>query len=136
MQNTSQFIYRTKLISKSFLFQGLENEMTSLSDIMAKVDNALEQHNIDSSSCMQRIVCSYVNEAQKNIKTGESNTMDEFIYGLTNNSLFGYMLDGSTIKQAIDMGKSGDAEKCGSLYAKCPVSRENIAKVVSSLLPA
>lgn len=46
------------------------------------------------------------------------------------------MLDGTAIKQAIDMGKAGDPEKCTSLFPKCPVTRESLLKVVTSLLPA
>lgn len=46
------------------------------------------------------------------------------------------MLDGSAIKQAIEMGKSGDADKCAQLYTKCPVTKENVLKVIASLLPA
>lgn len=57
--------------------------MGSLTDVLARVDNTLEQHNIDSSSCMQRVICSYVHDAQKNIKMGEANSVDEFIYALT-----------------------------------------------------
>ncbi|XP_019881524.2 uncharacterized protein LOC109609314 [Aethina tumida] len=124
------------IFSGGYGYRSLENEMGSLTDVLARVDNTLEQHNIDSSSCMQRVICSYVHDAQKNIKMGEANSVDEFIYALTNNSLLSYMLDGSTVKQAIDMGKSGDTEKCSSLYTKCPISKENIAKVVASLLPA
>lgn len=52
------------------------------------------------------------------------------------NTLFSFMLDGSAIKQAIEMGKSGDADKCAQLYTKCPVTKENVLKVIASLLPA
>lgn len=46
------------------------------------------------------------------------------------------MLDGSAVKQAIDMGKQGDLEKCSSLYMKCPISRDNVMQVIASLLPS
>ncbi|RZC31918.1 zinc finger protein-like 1, partial [Asbolus verrucosus] len=112
-------------------YRSLEDDMSSVTEMLARIDNSLEQHNIDSSSCMQRIICTYVNEAQRHMQTGEANTIDQFIFSLTNNSLFSYMLDGTTIKQAVDMGKEGDAERCSSLYAKCPVSKENITKVIA-----
>ncbi|KAF5297078.1 hypothetical protein FQA39_LY02658 [Lamprigera yunnana] len=112
------------------------NNASAVSDILSKIDNALEEHHIDSSSCMQRIICSYVNEAQKNINNGEQNTIDQMIYGVSNNALMSYMLDGSSIKQAIDMGKQGDAEKCAALYTKCPISRESVMRVISSILPS
>lgn len=59
---------------------GLENDVSSVTDILARIDNSLEQNNIDSSSCVQRIICSYVNDAQKNMQTGEAGTVDQFVY--------------------------------------------------------
>lgn len=56
--------------------------MSSVTEVLARIDNSLEQNNIDSSSCMQRIICSYVNDAQKNMKTGEASTVDQFVYTL------------------------------------------------------
>lgn len=48
--------------------------------------------------------------------------------------MFMYMLDGSAIKQAVDMGKKG-VEDCASLYSKCPVNRDNILQIISKILP-
>jgi hypothetical protein len=59
-----------------------------------------------------------------------------FLSFLCSNSMFSQLLDGTAVKQAVDMGKTGDTEKCSSLYAKCPVSKENLVKVIASLLPA
>lgn len=46
------------------------------------------------------------------------------------------MLDGSAIKQAVDLGKSGNVEKCDKLATKCPITKENITQVIASLLPS
>lgn len=64
-------------------YRSLENDMSSITDLLAKVDNSLEQHNIDSSSCMQRIICSYVNEAQKGVENGKANTVDQLVYAVS-----------------------------------------------------
>lgn len=78
--------YRSKLLWRewagfpSITILGLENDMTN---VLARIDNSLEQHNIDSSTCMQRIICTYVNDAQKNIKNGEANTIDQFVMELS-----------------------------------------------------
>lgn len=45
------------------------------------------------------------------------------------------MLDGSSIKQAVDMGKRSDPENCSNLYMKCPVSKDNIMEIIKNLLP-
>ncbi|KAJ3649553.1 hypothetical protein Zmor_021289 [Zophobas morio] len=122
--------------SGGYGYRSLETDVSSITETLARIDNTLEQHHIDSSSCMQRVICTYVNEAQRNMQTGEANTMDQLIFALTNNTLFSYMLDGTAVKQAIDMGKEGDSERCSSLYSKCPISKENVMKVIASLLPA
>ena len=44
------------------------------------------------------------------------------------------MLDGSSIKQAVDMGKRG--EECAGLYVKCPITKQNITQLISNLIPA
>ncbi|KAF2892935.1 hypothetical protein ILUMI_13229 [Ignelater luminosus] len=117
-------------------YRSLDSNTSAVTEILSRIDNTLEQHNIDSSSCMQRVICSYVHEAQKNLENGEGSTVDQVISALSNNSLFSYMLDGSAVKQAVDMGKQGDLEKCSSLYMKCPISRDNVMQVIASLLPA
>lgn len=50
--------------------------------------------------------------------------------------MISFLLDGTSVQQAIKMGKQSDLNSCQSLYAKCPVSRENIMQVISTLLPA
>lgn len=52
------------------------------------------------------------------------------------NSLFSYMLDGTAIKEAVEIGKNGDNEKCSSFYMKCPVNKENVMQIATSLLPS
>lgn len=46
------------------------------------------------------------------------------------------MLDGTAVKEAAELGKQGDTEKCAAMYSKCPINRENVLQVVNSLLPA
>lgn len=54
-----------------------------MTNVLARIDDSLEQQNIDSNACMQRIICSYVNEAQKNMQSGEGTTVDQFVYSIT-----------------------------------------------------
>ncbi|KAK9884142.1 hypothetical protein WA026_005093 [Henosepilachna vigintioctopunctata] len=117
-------------------YRSIDDGVSTVSDILSKLDNSLEQQNIDSSSCMQRFVCNYVNEARKNIENGEAGALDQMIYTISNNALVTQLLDGSSIKQAVDMGKVGDVEKCLSLYRSCPINKDNILKVITGMLPA
>jgi len=44
--------------------------------------------------------------------------------------------DETAIKEAVEIGQSQTAEKCISTYSKCPLSRENILKIIGSLIPS
>nr|CAH7714600.1 unnamed protein product [Callosobruchus chinensis] len=116
--------------------QGLEGDMSSVTNVLARIDNSLEQQNIDSSTCMQRVICSYVQDAEKNKKSGEMGSIDELVLTLTNNTLLSYVLDGTAVKQAVDLGRSGDPDKCSSLLPKCAITRENILQIISNILPS
>lgn len=61
----------------------MENELESFSDMLSRFDRTLEEHHIDSGSCMQRVICTYVQDAQKNVVGGQPSTIDEFIQTLT-----------------------------------------------------
>lgn len=52
---------------------------SSLTELLSKVDKSLETFNIDGGSCVQRLVCSYVDEAAKKTKEGKGNTVDEMV---------------------------------------------------------
>lgn len=49
--------------------------------------------------------------------------------------MMSFLLDGTAIQQAVKLGKLDDPESCSPLYSKCPISKENVMQVVSSLLP-
>jgi hypothetical protein len=48
------------------------------------------------------------------------------------NSIVNFMLDGTSIKQAVEMGRSGG--NCGSTYARCPFTKESLFAAVRSLM--
>ncbi|XP_036345933.1 uncharacterized protein LOC118755209, partial [Rhagoletis pomonella] len=56
-----------------------DNDISSISNIVKRIDHILAQNNVDSTSCTQRAVCSYVRSTKYNIKAGVSDQVDEFI---------------------------------------------------------
>ncbi|KAH1007856.1 hypothetical protein HUJ04_005038 [Dendroctonus ponderosae] len=116
--------------------RSLEDEMSSVTNILSKIDNSLAANNIDSTSCSQRIMCNIVNDAVKNQKTGEASSVDDFVVSFTKNPIFSYIANGTAIKDAVEIGWSQDVEKCGTTYFKCPLTRENIMKVISGIMPS
>jgi hypothetical protein len=48
-------------------------------DILSRIDETLAQYNIDSSSCMQRAVCSYMKLTSDKVTDGSASSLDELV---------------------------------------------------------
>lgn len=57
--------------------------MSTVTNLLSKIDNSLAVNSIDSTACTQRIVCNTVRDAVKNAKTGEATSVDEFVLSFT-----------------------------------------------------
>ncbi|XP_073812706.1 DM4/DM12 domain-containing protein Desiccate isoform X2 [Musca autumnalis] len=112
-----------------------DNDLSQISNFINKIDDVLGQNNIDSTSCMQRAVCSYVRSAEYNMKKGLGDQMDEFVHIITENSLMDYLLDGTAIKEALDQGRNTDAKPCGDIYMNCPLNSETVMKMLKRIVP-
>uniref|UniRef100_A0A1A9WV82 Protein anoxia up-regulated n=1 Tax=Glossina brevipalpis TaxID=37001 RepID=A0A1A9WV82_9MUSC len=112
-----------------------DNDLSSLSNLMTKIDDILGQNNIDSTTCMQRAICTYVRSTEYNMKTGASDQLDEFIHMLSKNSLIDYLLDGTAIKEALENGKNINTKPCDQLYATCPLDSKKLTHMLMKLLP-
>lgn len=53
--------------------------MSSFTAMLTKLDMALDRYNVDSSSCVQRFTCSYVQSALDNMAVGNATDTDRFI---------------------------------------------------------
>ncbi|KAM7363424.1 DM4/DM12 domain-containing protein Desiccate, partial [Cochliomyia hominivorax] len=112
-----------------------ENDLSSLTNFMNKLDDILGQNNIDSTSCMQRALCSYVRSTEYNMKMGSSDQMDEFIHMMSENSLVDYLLDGTAIKEALEHGKRINTKPCEDVYTNCPLDSKKLTNMLIKLLP-
>ncbi|XP_037807653.1 uncharacterized protein LOC119601040 isoform X1 [Lucilia sericata] len=112
-----------------------ENDLSSLTNFMNKLDDILGQNNIDSTSCMQRAICSYVRSTEYNMKMGASDQMDEFIHMMSENSLVDYLLDGTAIKEALEHGKKINTKPCEEVYINCPLDSKKVTSMLIKLLP-
>ncbi|XP_019895218.1 uncharacterized protein LOC101894629 [Musca domestica] len=111
------------------------NDVSQLTSFVNKIDDVLGQNNIDSASCMQRAVCSYVRSTEYNIHKGLGDKMDEFVHILTENSLLDYLLDNTAIKEALDHGRNLNSKPCEDIYINCPVNSETMTKMLNKFLP-
>lgn len=51
--------------------------------MLARLDDTLSKFNIDSSSCMQRAVCSYVKTSEGKISEGAADQFDQLVHALS-----------------------------------------------------
>ncbi|XP_034238555.1 uncharacterized protein LOC117643656 [Thrips palmi] len=108
--------------------------MASFSHILSRVDTALAEQNIDSTACLQRAVCTYVQSSATRSATGEASGVESLVDTAAKNSLVGYMLEGSSFKQAVDTGRKGG--NCSKVYYKCPVNKDSLAAGIKSIISA
>ncbi|XP_033216933.1 uncharacterized protein LOC117172806 isoform X2 [Belonocnema kinseyi] len=108
---------------------------------MTKLDDALSRHGIDTTSCMQRTVCSYSKRAaavmrKAALETDETqdeiSTLDRMIDGLATNQILRTALQGTAIQEAVDAGRNG--ENCTRAYPHCGFSLETILSIISHIM--
>ncbi|KAJ0173511.1 hypothetical protein K1T71_010660 [Dendrolimus kikuchii] len=115
--------------------RSLETDFGQITDMFNKIDDVLNRYNIDSSACVQRLTCSYVQLANENMITGNATDFDVLLSSLSSNSLVHRMLDGTTIYEAIATGRSLDAD-CQELYPKCKLDKKTVMKMLTQLIPS
>ncbi|XP_026333353.1 uncharacterized protein LOC113240300 [Hyposmocoma kahamanoa] len=112
-----------------------ETDLHQLTDMLNKLDSTLSHYNIDSSACMQRLACSYVQLANENMVAGNATDFDAVLTNLSGNSLIRRMLDGTSIYEAIAAGRSLD-NNCQTLYPKCKLDKKTVVKMLTQLVPS
>ncbi|CAH2243003.1 uncharacterized protein LOC120632365 [Pararge aegeria] len=115
--------------------RSVETDLSSVSDMVNRFDEVLTRYNIDSSSCMQRLACSYVQLANENMLTGNATDFDALLTNLSSNSLVRRMLDGTSIYEAMSTGRSLDTD-CQQLYPKCKLDRKTVVKMITQIVPS
>ncbi|XP_013192160.1 uncharacterized protein LOC106136229 isoform X2 [Amyelois transitella] len=115
--------------------RSLETDVSQISNMLNKLDETLSKYNIDSSACMQRLTCSYVQLANENMITGNATDFDALLSSMSSNSLIRRMLDGTTIYEAISAGRSMDTD-CQVVYPKCKLDKKTVVKMLTQLLPS
>lgn len=59
------------------------DDLSTLSSLVNRMDDVMAQNNIDSTSCMQRAVCSYVRSTENNLRLGSQDQIDQFVHSLS-----------------------------------------------------
>ncbi|XP_017300544.1 uncharacterized protein LOC103511503 [Diaphorina citri] len=107
----------------------LSPEMTN---ILSRIDDVMSYNQMDSSSCLQRAVCSYIQSVNDRVKSGDVTSMDAVLDSTFSNSIVSFIIDGSRFKSAVMIGKKG--ENCADAYPKCPLFEDSIASGLKKIL--
>lgn len=105
---------------------------------MTRLDDILARHGIDTTSCMQRAVCSYSQKtaAQKSAdilnEDEKDSSINKIIDIATTNQIFRSAMQGTAIQEAIDAGKSG--ENCTRVYQQCGLSMDAVLSLFSAII--
>ncbi|XP_035726738.1 uncharacterized protein LOC118443612 [Vespa mandarinia] len=117
------------------------SEENGFAQSMTKLDDALARHGIDTTSCMQRAVCTYSQQAAAAVKVADEENEDEkissfdrMIDAITTNQVFRTAMQGTAIQEAVEAGHSG--KNCSYSYPHCGFSLETMLSLLSNIITA
>ena len=115
------------------------SEDSGITQIMTKLDDVLARHGIDTTSCMQRAVCTYSQQAASSVREGNQlnddekvSSFDRMINTVTTNQIFRTAMEGTAIEEAIEAGKNG--RSCSRAYPHCGFSMETMLSLLSNVI--
>ncbi|XKL62400.1 hypothetical protein PGB90_002233 [Kerria lacca] len=101
--------------------------------ILSQFEKILLENNINSSECLQKAICAYVQSSQtKNSHLRSINLDNDISEKSISNHLVNFLIDGSKFKSAIENGRQ--AISCSVLYPKCPFNKDSIATGIKHLI--
>ncbi|KAK0083824.1 hypothetical protein PV325_008144 [Microctonus aethiopoides] len=108
---------------------------------MTKLDDILAHHGIDTTSCMQRAVCTYARKSTENSRTVNDinddndekvSSFEKIIDTVTNNQIFRTAMRGTAVQEAIEAGRN--SQNCSRIYRQCGFSMESIIGLMSNVI--
>ncbi|XP_050590078.1 uncharacterized protein LOC126921988 isoform X1 [Bombus affinis] len=115
------------------------SEESGFAQIMTRMDDVLARHGIDTTSCMQRAVCTYSQQASSSVKEAnklsddeKASSFDRVIDTITTNQIFRTAMEGTAIQEAVEAGRAG--RNCSRTYSHCGFSMETILSLLSNVI--
>lgn len=119
-------------------------EDNSFTQTLTRIDDVLARHGIDTTSCMQRAVCMYSQQAA-NTAVGDENanesdqeektmSFDKMVNAITNNQVFRTAMQGTAIAEAVEAGRTG--RSCSRAYQHCGFSMETMLSLLANVIAA
>ncbi|XP_076166082.1 uncharacterized protein LOC143146019 isoform X2 [Ptiloglossa arizonensis] len=117
------------------------SEESGVSQIVTKLDDVLARHGIDTTSCMQRAVCTYSQRASSSTREAnrlnnheQVSSFDRTIDAITTNRIFRTAMEGTAIQEAVEAGTTD--RNCSRTYPHCGFSVETMLSLVSNAITA
>ena len=117
------------------------SEESGVSQVLTKLDDVLARHGIDTTSCMQRAVCTYSHQAASSTREANKlndeekiSSFDKMVDTITTNQIFRTAMEGTAIQEAVEAGRAG--RSCSRSYPHCGFSMETILSLLSNVITA
>ncbi|XP_042231548.1 uncharacterized protein LOC121872663 isoform X2 [Homarus americanus] len=98
--------------------------------ILNQLDDALAQYDLDSTSCMQRAVCTYVAESEQSVKEGDADSSEMIVSGFARSTWLQTLVGKTSLTEAVEMGRTG--ANCQLQYPKCPFSVTGVLRFLAT----
>ncbi|XP_058808960.1 uncharacterized protein LOC131674354 isoform X2 [Phymastichus coffea] len=119
-----------------------------VAQLMSRLDDALAGHGIDTTSCTQRLLCSYAKQAAEAVGQGRAgerldssepatprpSQLDRLVDAISSNQMLNAALAGTAVQEAISAGRSG--HNCQRLYRQCAFSADGALAALAKLATA
>ncbi|XP_012226366.2 uncharacterized protein [Linepithema humile] len=123
------------------------SEDNSFTQTLTRIDDVLARHGIDTTSCMQRAVCTYSQQAatavgDENANANESendqeektSSFNRMVNTITTNQVFRTAMQGTAVAEAVEAGKTG--RSCSRSYPHCGFSMETMLSLLANVIAA
>ncbi|KAK7603806.1 hypothetical protein V9T40_003805 [Parthenolecanium corni] len=100
--------------------------------VMSQFDKVLAESNVNSSECLQKAICAYVQSSKSRNERSRSTVDSNVINNTFGNFVVDFLTDGSKFKSAVENGKQ--EIECSVLYPKCPFNQNSIVNGIKQLI--
>lgn len=111
-----------------------EDSGSDFTTLMSGISNFLDENRVDSAACVKRMICSSVRNSEYNLENQTADQIDQWIYGLADNSFVKYMVNGTQINEALEVGKRKTGEDCAVVYKDCKLDKDMVLQMFKKLM--
>lgn len=111
----------------------LGDDIADWTEFWRPIDKIFTTNNLNSSVCLQRMICWAVKNASVKVGKGSASSGYKIVDGIATNEWFSNVIEGTFLESAIKNGLS--KSNCSKLYSsKCKMSRRNLEKSVRDVI--